>query len=247
MSSQMATAERLDLQRGVQTEPLTEHDIQMIHRYFSDPTVFPREFKRWVTDHSSDTVDIAKTQVHGLVNSTGQVVIGSASMEMLGGVLVGCVIPYPGDAPPAGWFLCDGHEELKAPISVLAGMLGTRWGTPSSGDKVVIPDFRRRLLLGAGSGIPLGTTDGLGEGSRHIVHRHTVNDPSHSHKIKKPVNEGGQISTIQFYGESIDAPGNSQETHPASTGITVGPQWAPLDGPAYATLNYIIGSGRVPS
>ena len=54
------------------------------------------EFKRWVTEHSSDTVDIAKTQVHGLTNNSGQVVIGSASMEMMGGVLCGCILPYAG-------------------------------------------------------------------------------------------------------------------------------------------------------
>lgn len=64
-----------DIQRGVENDPLTPEEIRTINRLLSDPTVLPRDFKRWVTDHSSDTVDISKSQVHGLINSKGNIYI----------------------------------------------------------------------------------------------------------------------------------------------------------------------------
>ena len=78
--SSMVTSDALDLQREVENEPLKPEELKLIARLFSDPTVLPRDFKRWVTDHASDTVDIARSQVHGLINSSGQVVPGVAEV-----------------------------------------------------------------------------------------------------------------------------------------------------------------------
>lgn len=69
------SADAYDLKRGVENEPLTPEEIRMVNRLLSDPTILPRDFKRWVTDHSSDTVDITKSQVHGLINSQGNIYI----------------------------------------------------------------------------------------------------------------------------------------------------------------------------
>lgn len=62
----------------LRTDPLTPKELETITRYLNDPSVFPREFKKWITDHASDTVDIARSQVHGLINSNGQIVPGVA-------------------------------------------------------------------------------------------------------------------------------------------------------------------------
>lgn len=58
-----------------QQDPLTAQEIKLMTRLLSDPTLFPKDFKEWVTAHASDSVDIAKGQVHGLINSTGDVII----------------------------------------------------------------------------------------------------------------------------------------------------------------------------
>lgn len=60
---------------GSALAPLQRDEIELLNRLLADPTLFPREFKRWVTDHASDTVDIAKSQVHGLVDKGGDVYI----------------------------------------------------------------------------------------------------------------------------------------------------------------------------
>ena len=159
MSNQMVTADRLDHQQGVQTDPLSERDIQMIHRYLSDPTVFPREFKKWITEHSSDTVDIAKTQVHGLVSESGQVVIGGATMEMMGAALCGCIFPYASVAAPGGWIICDGRDVSRTEYQALWNLLGTTWGTPATGDSFKVPDFRGRTPFGQSGETPFADND----------------------------------------------------------------------------------------
>jgi microcystin-dependent protein len=170
--SQMVTADRLDFQRATESEPLNDHDIQMIHRMLSDPTVFPREFKRWITEHSSDTVDIAKTQVHGLVNNTGQVVIGGASMKVLGATCVGVLWPYAAVLPPEGWLLCDGREIDRVQYATLFALLGTTWGAPSTGAVFKLPDLRGRTPYGVDANVGFAGSDGRPSGTRGPSHHH---------------------------------------------------------------------------
>jgi microcystin-dependent protein len=170
--SQMVTADRLDFQRATESEPLSDHDVQMVHRYLSDPTVFPREFKRWITEHSSDTVDIAKTQVHGLVNNTGQVVIGGASMKVLGATCVGVLWPYAAVVAPEGWLLCDGREIDRVQFATLFALLGTTWGAPTTGAVFKLPDLRGRSPYGVDGNVAFAGSDGRPAGTRGPSHHH---------------------------------------------------------------------------
>jgi microcystin-dependent protein len=170
--SQMVTADRLDFQRGTESEPLSDRDIQLVHRYLSDPSVFPREFKRWITEHSSDTVDIAKTQVHGLVNNSGQVVIGGASMAVLGAAMVGVCLPYAAVAAPDGWLLCDGREVDRVTYETLFALMGTVWGIPTTGAVFKLPDFRGRTPFGADGNVAFAGSDGRPPGTRGPSHHH---------------------------------------------------------------------------
>jgi microcystin-dependent protein len=223
--SQMVTSDRLDFQRGVQSEPLSDQDIQLVHRMLSDPSVFPREFKRWVTEHASDTVDIAKTQVHGLVNSTGQVVIGGASLEMLGATLCGFCIPYPAAIPPAGWLLCDGHEVLRADYQSLFGLIGTVWGTPTDGTKFKLPDFRDRAPYGVGTVINLAGNEGLAAGARGGP-KHYHDGPSHQHYFSDTkyheFGGGGQTDDQGNHDHTYQRPGSSSFVAGGSAGGTFG-------------------------
>ena len=229
MSNQMVTADRLDFQKGVQSEPLSDRDIQMIHRYLSDPTVFPREFKKWVTEHSSDTVDIAKTQVHGLVGESGQVVIGGASMEMMGAALCGCIFPYAAAIQPPGWLLCDGREVLKADYKTLGELLGNAWGAPSAGDRFKLPDLRGRTLFGMSGETPFTGNEGANVGSRGPRHYHRVYD-------SRAISASGTMSGSGATGE--DASNHSHGQPGGGYGV---------DGGSSATALIIEGGGWPPT
>jgi len=86
-----------------------------------------------------------------------------------GGLIpIGGVIEWPGANPPAGWLKCDGSVFSSATYPDLAAALGS----------TTLPDYRRRVLVGAGSGsYTPGANDGAAEGSRGVGHHHrlTVN------------------------------------------------------------------------
>ena len=264
----MVTSDRLDFQRGVQTDPLNDHDIQLIHRYLSDPTVFPREFKKWITEHSSDTVDISKSQVHGLINDSGQVVIGSASMAMLGSVMVGCLFPYASTTAPAGWLICDGREMVRTEYKALFDLIGS-FGTPSAGDKFKLPDLRGRAPFGYDSNVPFGGNgDGRAPGTRGPTHHHrtttspgvsisgnTGNDAvGHQHNLGGGVAVGaGPINALGAGDAFLDKGIVSNHWHPfTGSGVvnidafTDNGQQGPKDTVGWLGLNWIIGSGKLP-
>lgn len=120
------TPDAYDERRGVENEPLTPAEQKMIARLFSDPTVFPRDFKRWVTDHASDSVDISKSQVHGLVNASGGVIMPPQPfIAQVGFVYFATIVDTPSGSGGAIVTLnnvkCDGKPlivEFFAPYSL---------------------------------------------------------------------------------------------------------------------------------
>lgn len=218
------SSSQLDTPQGT-NDPLSAKDLEFINRILSDPTVFPREFKRWVTEHASDTVDIAKTQVHGLVNNSGQVVIGGQSIEMMGAVLCGFIMAYPGAAPPAGWILCDGHELLRADYTNLFALIGTSAGTPTDGTKFRVPDYRDRSLYGSGSIVGLLASDGVIVGNRGgPYHYHQQTQHVH-HFIDTKYHEfggGGQTDDQGNHDHTYQRPGSSSFVSGGASGGTFG-------------------------
>lgn len=91
--------------------------------------------------------------------------LGTVGGAQSGSVVpVGAILPYAGSSAPAGYLLCDGSSFSGATYPRLQTVLG---GT-------VLPDLRKRVPVGSGSGLGLGATDGLAEGSRHPLHHHRV-------------------------------------------------------------------------
>lgn len=80
----------------------------------------------------------------------------------------------------------------------------------------------------------IGENDGAALASRTPKHKHTVNDPGHSHT---------QSATSGTFGSS-GASGATSSSNPTSTnttGITVGPQSnSPTDAPSFLTVQYLI-------
>jgi len=93
-------------------------------------------------------------------------VAGSGGGGSGGGIVpIGAVMQWPTNSPPAGWLICNGSSFSSATYPDLAAVLGS----------TTLPDYRRRVLVGAGTGgYSIGNGDGQAEGSRGIAHHHRV-------------------------------------------------------------------------
>lgn len=65
------------------------------------------------------------------------------------GVPVGTVVTFAGSSAPTNWVLCYGQEvDRTGTYATLFAVIGTNYGTPSSGDKFKLPDLRGRTTAG---------------------------------------------------------------------------------------------------
>lgn len=63
---------------------------------------------------------------------------------------IGSIIPYGGATAPAGWFICDGTELVRATYPELFAVIGTSFGNPSDNTKFKLPDLREATTKGIG-------------------------------------------------------------------------------------------------
>jgi hypothetical protein len=101
---------------------------------------------------------------------------GYARADML--MPAGVYLPYSEAVAPKGWALCQGQQLHK---DVVGPVLSARWGTGASSrhgaaatDYVMMPDWRGRVPIGAGTFAALGATDGKTEASRTLRHSHST-------------------------------------------------------------------------
>jgi len=118
--------------------------------------------------------------------------------------------------------------------------MGTSYGTGDGSTTFNLPDLRGRGAVGQGTHVDvdtLGASDSAVLADRRPKHRHTVNDPGHTHSVTttSPVGGASRIAT----GDSANQ--TTPSVNSATTGITVGLQTnTPVDSPAYLVVQYII-------
>lgn len=123
------------------------------------------------------------------------------------------------------WLLADGSA-IPGTYTALIALCGAN-----------LPDARGRglIMLGTHADVnAVGKSDGVAIASRRPKHKHTVNDPSHSHNIYRyngAVGPGMQAERSTYQGNEV-------YTQPAATGITIGPQTGsePVDSQAYVVV-----------
>lgn len=156
--------------------------------------------------------------------------------------VVGAIKMWPTLAAPTGYLLCDGSAVSRATYFNLNSLFGAAsypYGAGDGSTTFNLPDFRGRVAVGVGTHgdvDQLAENEGAALGDRRPKHKHTVNDPGHTHVYTNP---GSSLGTGGAGG--VSGPNNNQPTTAAVTGVTVGPQAnSPVDGPAFQTINFII-------
>lgn len=241
--STITTSDAYDYQQGVQSEPLKPEEIKLLNRLLSDPTVYPKAFKQWVTDHSSDTVDISKSQVHGLISNNGAIIITAQSWEQLGAAFCPMILPYPIATPPNNWLRCDGAFYAESQFPTLFSFLGHTHDPFASTGSFAVPDLRGRTIYGydpdgragaPGNTMYVGFHDDAAQGGRGPYHRHRS-------VVTTPVNVGVQLAPgstyVRYSNQDLD-----YYTQP----VAGGGSYPINDSGGFYVLNYIIASGRTP-
>jgi microcystin-dependent protein len=186
MSDIIAATERAGIEAGSGTErPLTDEERAVIQRLLSDPFSYPQQFKTWLVSflEGSDLL-LPRSSVQGLTDLLGS----GGGVGIMGLLPAGMIFPYGGTVPPTGAELCNGASyAIAGKYNRLFTAIGYAFG--GSGANFNVPDLRRRVPFGLGSGVPIATNDARAETNRHIKHHHEAGSlgatavGDHSHGI----------------------------------------------------------------
>jgi microcystin-dependent protein len=130
-------------------------------------------------------------------------------------VPIGTMMIWPaGGVPNSNWVLCDGSSYFVTAYPALHAAIGYAYG--GSGANFNLPDMRRRVPIGSGSGTPIGNTDGILESSRSLTHTHTV--PAHAHGMSNHTHS----LPAHFHGMGAGATLNITSSGSHTTTIDIG-------------------------
>jgi microcystin-dependent protein len=132
----------------------------------------------------------------------------------------------------------DGSAISRTTYATWFARIQTQHGVGDGSTTANLPDSRGRTTVGhAPSGghadhDTIGENDNLAVGLRRSRHKHTINDPGHSHLS---FGNAGLNNYSDTAGSRVF--GNNSPTNSATTGVTVGPQTGsePTDTPAFIT------------
>lgn len=205
--------------------PLTEQEYKQVQRLFSDPFSFPIAFKTWLVSYlETSDLNLPFSAVNGLIDLLGITGVGGGSLGILP---AGIILPYGGVTAPTGSLLCDGTAYLRADYPRLwTAIKDSGFGTPDV-NSFYVPDLRERVPVGKGAIAAhdtVGKTEGRALGQRGTAHTHRLPGDGSGNVSTGGGTNDGQI-VLTDYGpsaHSIPEPGK------------------PVDGPSFATVNFII-------
>ena len=97
-------------------------------------------------------------------------------------VPVGCILDFGCLTPPTNWMTCDGSAVNRATYAALFAILGTSYGSGDGINTFNLPDFRGRLVVGAGlgSGLTNRSRGELGGEEAHSLYEYEAGPHYHN-------------------------------------------------------------------
>lgn len=110
----------------------------------------------------------------------------------------GTIIMYGGSTSPSGWLLADGSAVSRTTYAALFAAIGTTYGVGDGSTTFNLPDFRRRVAVGAGGTATTTLGNAVGNKGGEEAHKLvTAEMPSHFHGIPwRP--DGGTAAGAPF-------------------------------------------------
>lgn len=248
--SQFPALDRGDKDK-VQSWILTDHNVDGTHTQatfvqagtlLSDGT----------TTTSAPTPASSRTAIFRATDGALKTLRGEDStVEFLGGVPPGAVIPYAGSSAPAGWLFCDGSAISRTTFARLFTAIGTLHGIGDGSTTFNIPDLNGRVIVGkdfigritAAGGNWDATVVGSVGGTQNktITTGNMPPDPGHVHDANtvNSVATGGG-STVNGIGQGSGGFQIANLVRNNTTGLSTGANTPlPVVQPSIV-LNYII-------
>lgn len=200
-------------------EPLSEREIAMVKRLFSDPFALPLEFYAWLKAKlEADPPLLTTASIFGFRSQLAATIAATAPT-----LPVGSIVDYAGPTDPdAHWMICDGRVISIAAYNVLFGIIGHTYAADPGGGNFTLPDFRGRTSVGKGTHVEVDT---LGDSEGAALADRT---PSHHHEVT--------ARRDSFPNQSTNAAGNAVNQDTFKT--TGNPNLK--DKPAYLVINKVI-------
>lgn len=118
---------------------------------------------------------------------TGIVYAASGDLTVTGSFNLlppGTVIMYTGSTAPDGWLLADGSQVSRTTYAALFAVIGTTFGAGNVSTTFNLPDFRRRVAVGAGGTATAALGNAVGSaGGTESTMLTTAQIPAHSHVL----------------------------------------------------------------
>ena len=137
-------------------------------------------------------------------------IVTATKFEGNGAVPVGAMLDFAGLVAPVGYKLCDNTSLSKLdPVNMpLFDVIGYLYG--GSGDNFNVPDSRRRVTVGSGSGLTTGQTGGE---ESHTLTALESGMRSHTHSYSMTTNSNGPCSgaTVARHYDSYSSPSNTSD------------------------------------
>jgi len=171
----------------------------------------------------------------------------------------GTIVAFAGRTAPAGWLLCDGAAVSRTDYATLFNAIGINFGGGDGINTFNLPDSRGRFLRGADNGAgrdpdaasrtasnaggSVGDSVGTLQSEQFASHRHTINDPGHTHGMATPNGTTGVRETAGTLAGGWDYGDQVSSAAPVTTnttGITEAAAGGNETRPKNVSVNYII-------
>lgn len=172
--------------------------------------------------------------------------------------IVGELILWPVDTPPAGWLLCNGQAVSRSTYAELFALIGTTYGSGNGSTTFNVPDLRGRVPLGqddmggsSANRVTAAAADlpgGSGGAETHTLT--TAEMPSHTHVQNAHTHglvAGTSIFEIGVGSKAVpgagSGAGNTSLADATATNQNAGGGSPHNNMPPYLTLNFVIYAG----